>query len=157
MNVGRCKERFCEYMLFRYAWENGFGEEILLKNLYEYYDNFSKAYRYLIEKLGYQIAYCGITTSAREILEPIFGSCRMTYEKYLNLQKVYDQEEPYLMLVLKSNRQTDQRGLNAFGNVFAGCGYYISYGIYKGKDPAWKACRLEAKIELCYRLKEEGF
>ena len=77
------------------------------------------------------------------------------YEQYHNLLKLYDQDEPYLMLVLQDNQQTDQRGLNVFGNVFNGGGLYISYGTYKDNVPAWKTCLLAAKLEMCYRLKEE--
>ena len=74
---------------------------------------------------------------------------------YENLLKLYDQDEPYLMLVLQDNQQTDQRGLNVFGNAFNGGGLYISYGTYKDNVPAWKTCLLAAKLEMCYRLKEE--
>ena len=69
--------------------------------------------------------------------------------------KLYDKDEPYLMLVLQDNQQTDQRGLNVFGNAFNGGGLYISYGTYKDNVPAWKTCLLAAKLEMCYRLKEE--
>lgn len=154
LNLSNCRERFCEYILFRYAWAYEFVEEQFPKNSYEYYDSFSKAYRYLIEKIGYQVVYCGVTTSAEQILEPILGNCRMKYEQYCNLLKLYDQDKPYLMLVLQSGQQIDQRGLNVFGNVFEGGGFYISYGTYKEYEPAWKACQIEAKLEMCYRLKE---
>ena len=59
------------------------------------------------------------------------------------------------MLVLQDNQQTDQRGLNVFGNAFNGGGLYISYGTYIDNVPAWKTCLLAAKLEMCYRLKEE--
>ena len=52
LNLSNYKEHFCEYILFRYAWENEFAEEPFPENLYEYYDSFAKAYRYLIEKIG---------------------------------------------------------------------------------------------------------
>lgn len=155
LNLSDYKEHFCEYILFRYAWENEFAEEHFPENLYEYYDSFAKAYRYLIEKIGYPVLYCGVTTSAEQILEPILAKCRMNYEQYHNLLKLYDQDEPYLMLVLQDNQQTDQRGLNVFGNVFNGGGLYISYGTYKDNVPAWKTCLFAAKLEMCYRLKEE--
>lgn len=128
LNLSDYKEHFCEYILFRYAWANEFVKEPFPENLYEYYDSFAKAYRYLIEKIGYPVLYCGVTTSAEQILEPILAKCRMKYEQYHNLLKLYDQDEPYLMLVLQDNQQTDQRGLNVFGNAFNGGGLYISYG-----------------------------
>lgn len=155
LNLSDYKEHFCEYILFRYAWANEFVKEPFPENLYEYYDSFAKAYRYLIEKIGYPVLYCGVTTSAEQILEPILAKCRMKYEQYHNLLKLYDQDEPYLMLVLQDNQQTDQRGLNVFGNAFNGGGLYISYGTYKDNVPAWKTCLLAAKLEMCYRLKEE--
>ena len=154
LNLSDYKEHFCEYILFRYAWANEFVKEPFPENLYEYYDSFAKAYRYLIEKIGYPVLYCGVTTSAEQILEPILAKCRMKYEQYHNLLKLYDQDEPYLMLVLQDNQQTDQRGLNVFGNAFNGGGLYISYGTYKDNVPAWKTCLLAAKLEMCYRLKE---
>ena len=46
LNLSNYKEHFCEYILFRYAWENEFAEEAFPENLYEYYDSFAKAYRY---------------------------------------------------------------------------------------------------------------
>ena len=155
LNLSDYKEHFCEYILFRYAWANEFVKEPFPENLYEYYDSFAKAYRYLIEKIGYPVLYCGVTTYAEQILEPILAKCRMKYEQYHNLLKLYDQDEPYLMLVLQDNQQTDQRGLNVFGNAFNGGGLYISYGTYKDNVPAWKTCLLAAKLEMCYRLKEE--
>ena len=79
LNLSNCRERFCEYILFRYAWAYEFVEEQFPQNAYEYYDSFSKAYRYLIEKIGYQVVYCGVTTSAEQILESILGNCRMKY------------------------------------------------------------------------------
>lgn len=54
LNLSNYKEHFCEYILFRYAWENEFAEEHFPENLYEYYDSFAKAYRYLIEKIGFR-------------------------------------------------------------------------------------------------------
>ena len=53
LNLSDYKEHFCEYILFRYAWANEFVKEPFPENLYEYYDSFAKAYRYLIEKIGY--------------------------------------------------------------------------------------------------------
>ena len=137
LNLSNYKEHFCEYILFRYAWENEFAEEAFPENLYEYYDSFAKAYRYLIEKIGYQVVFCGVTTSAEQILEPILAKCRMNYEQYHNLLKLYDQDEPYLMLVLQDNQQTDQRGLNVFGNVFNGGGLYMSDGAGRVGGPGW--------------------
>lgn len=90
LNLSDYKEHFCEYILFRYAWANEFVKEPFPENLYEYYDSFAKAYRYLIEKIGYPVLYCGVTTSAEQILEPILAKCRMKYEQYHNLLKLYD-------------------------------------------------------------------
>ena len=102
LNLSDYKEHFCEYILFRYAWANEFAEEHFPgKSITNYYDSFAKAYRYLIEKIGYQVVFCGVTTSAEQILEPILAKCRMNYEQYHNLLKLYDQDEPYLMLVLQ--------------------------------------------------------
>lgn len=50
LNLNDYNEHFCEYILFRYAWANEFVKEPFPENLYEYYDSFAKAYRYLIEK-----------------------------------------------------------------------------------------------------------
>ena len=86
LNLSDYKEHFCEYILFRYAWANEFVKEPFPENLYEYYDSFAKAYRYLIEKIGYPVLYCGVTTSAEQILRSeerrVGKECRSRWSPY---------------------------------------------------------------------------
>lgn len=154
MNMEECSNRFCEYILFRFAWQSGYLEEALPQNPFEYFDAFSRVYRYLLERMGYQILFCGITTCVERILEPILKEQKMNYSQYHNLLEVYHQDQPVIMMVLRNVQTEERRGLNVFGNECDACGFYISYGKYEETVPAWKACKLSAKRELCYRLKE---
>ena len=86
------------------------------------------------------------------VISPLVDPSSENYEynKYAPTEWSYD-PNPVAMLELP-NRYNDI--FNVFGNVFEGGGFYISYGTYKEYEPAWKACRIEAKLEMCYRLKE---
>lgn len=155
MNIEECSNRFCEYILFRFAWQSGYLEETLPQNSFEYFDTFSRVYRYLLERMGYQILFCGITTCVERILEPILQGHKMNYSQYHRLLEVYHQKQPVIILVIRNVQTEERRGLNVFGNEFDACGFYISYRKYEETEPAWKVCKLSAKRELCYRLKEE--
>lgn len=154
MNMEECSNRFCEYILFRFAWQSGYLEKSLPQNSFEYFDAFSRVYRYLLERMGYQILFCGITTCVERMLEPILQGQKMNYSQYHRLLEIYHQKQPVIILVIRNVQTEERRGINVFGNEFDACGFYISYGKYEETEPAWKACKLSAKRELCYRLKE---